>query len=118
MSEQSPSQIMYAIQLNAGLRNRVEALVRSKWWNDPEANPIRSVPVGPIAWATATNPTILASVTDAIVDGDIATAVDAIKESDLEYVVVQALARIEEMVPDVPEEPEIPDPEIPDPLQG
>lgn len=94
MTEQHPSQIMYATSANGGLKNRIEALVRSHWWNDPAVDPAAPVPLGDLAWAVAANPTILAAVTAAIVDGNIGAAVDQIAEGDLEFVVLQALARL------------------------
>lgn len=103
-TDQTPSQIMYAININSGLRNRIEATVRSKWWNDPTADPTQSIPLAPLAWAAATNPTILAFVTGKIVDGDIGTAVGLIVEGDLEFVVFEALKRLDALeVPGVPE---------------
>lgn len=91
---QHPSQVMYAISINPGLRNRIEAIVRKMWWLDLDADPTAYVPVDTIAWSVATNPTIFASVEAAIEADDVAAAVDAIAEGDLEYQVTAALERL------------------------
>lgn len=91
---QSPSQIMYATSINTGLRNRIEALVRAHYWSDTAANPTASVPLDALAWAVATNRTVLAGMTERIVDGNIGAAVDGISETDLGPIVLAALARL------------------------
>lgn len=91
-----PSVVMWNIQSHPGLRQRVEAIVRDHWWNDttdPRPDPTKPVPVDHLAWAAATNNTIRQHVTSNIAEGNIVAAVDTINESDLEYVVVNALLR-------------------------
>lgn len=91
---QTPSQVMYAIAQNNGLKGRIEALVRSHRWNDPTEDPTAAIPLNDLAWAVSTSPTILATVTAAIVDGNIGAAVDQIPEADLDPVILAALTRL------------------------
>lgn len=87
--------LTYQLSQAAGVRQRVEAVVRQSWWDDPGADPTASVPLDALAWAVGTNVTIRAGVADRLTNGaDMTTAVAGITDNDLTYVVLQALGRL------------------------
>lgn len=89
------TELTYAIFEDWGLRHRIEALVRSHWWNDSAAIPNAVIPVDDLAWAAASNVSIRNTVSGAGGVGDLVSdAVKAIPDGDLEYVVLNALPRL------------------------
>ena len=62
--------LMYAISSDAGLRNRIGAVVMGVRWNGTGTGAVLTapVPVDALAWAVATNPTIFATVKAALAE--------------------------------------------------
>lgn len=94
------SSLRYAVQQSAVLRQRIEGIVRNDWWNESApTRPDRVVPVGDIAWAVASNSTIMGTIDTYMTNtGEGARVDDAINEvsdNDLGYVVLSvALPRL------------------------
>lgn len=92
--------LRYEVQQNSILRQRIEGIVRNDWWNDDApVRPDRVVPVSDLAWAVASNSTIMGSIETYMTNtGEGARVDDAIMEvtdNDLSYVVLTvALPRL------------------------
>lgn len=84
------SSLRYEVQRYSPLRQRIEGIVRNSWWNAESVRPERPIPVEDLAWAVASNATILGSITT-YMNGDdtkFGEAVDSVSDNDLEYVVL------------------------------
>lgn len=80
------------IQASPELRRRLEAIMRTVWWNDDAADPRAPIPLDDLAWACASNPTIAAAVeAREQLDGGnnaVPLGIYDVSDNDLKYIVV------------------------------